>query len=295
MTDARQHAVTTPDGRTLAVLETGPQDGPAVVVHHGTPNAGRLYRAQVESAAARGLRLVTYDRPGYGGSAPHRDRRVADAAADVATILDALGADRFATYGFSGGGPHALACAAVLGGRCVAAATVAGVGPFDAEDLDWLAGMGEGNVAEFGAAQRGRQALTEFCREDARQLTAVTPEQLAGAMRPHLSDVDAAALTGELAEFLHGALVEGVAPGVEGWVDDDFAFLAPWGFDVEAIDVPVLVWQGDQDLMVPPEHGRWLREHVAGAEGEVLAGEGHLTLLVNRVDDVHAWLAERLR
>jgi pimeloyl-ACP methyl ester carboxylesterase len=286
--------VRTPDGRTLEVVEAGAPDGPVVVAHHGTPGSGRLYRTEVESARERGLRLIAYSRPGYAGSTPHRDRDVASAAADVAAILDALGIERFATYGTSGGGPHALACAALLGDRCAAAATLAGVGPADAPGLDFMAGMGEGNVEEFGAARQGREALAEFCRADAAGILEATPEQLADAFRPHLSDVDAEALTGEFAAHLLQSIVDGLRPGVEGWVDDDFAFLSPWGFDVAAIEVPVLIWQGEQDLMVPAAHAAWLREHVAGGEGDTQPGEGHLTLFVNRVADVHAWLAERL-
>jgi pimeloyl-ACP methyl ester carboxylesterase len=290
----REHDVTTPDGRTLRVLDVGAADGPVVVAHHGTPSARLLYRAEVDSAEDRGLRLIAYDRPGYGGSSPARGRSVADAAADVAAILDALGVERFATYGGSGGGPHALACAALLPERCAAAATVAGVGPADASDLDWMAGMGDGNVAEIGAAREGRDALTEYCRADAAGMLGARPEDLVDAMRPHLSDVDARALTGEFAAHVLAAITDGLAPGVEGWVDDDYAFLAPWGLDPGGIAVPVLIWQGDQDLMVPAAHGRWLREHVGGAEGGVLAGEGHLTLALDRIGDVHAWLLERL-
>jgi pimeloyl-ACP methyl ester carboxylesterase len=286
--------VRTPDGRTLEVVEAGAPDGPVVVAHHGSPGSARFYRPEVASAQERGLRLITYSRPGFAGSTPQRDRDVASAAADVAAILDALGVDRFATYGTSGGGPHALACAALLGGRCVAAATLAGVGPADAPGLDFMAGMGEGNIEEFGVAREGREALTEYCRADVAGLDAATPEQMAEAFRPHLSDVDADALAGEFAEHLLQSVVEGVRSGVEGWVDDDYAFLAPWGFDVRAIEVPVLIWQGEQDLMVPPGHAAWLREHIAGAQGETLPGEGHFTLFVNRVGDVHAWLAERL-
>jgi pimeloyl-ACP methyl ester carboxylesterase len=276
------------------VLDVGAADGPVVVAHHGTPSARLLYRAEVDSAEDRGLRLIAYDRPGYGGSTPAPGRSVVDAAADVATILDALGVARFATYGGSGGGPHALACAAVLPERCAAAATLAGAAPADAPDLDWLAGMGEGNEAEFAAACEGRERLTEFCRADAAEILAARPEDLADALRPHLSDIDARALTGELAAHLLDSVTEALRPGVEGWVDDDFAFLAPWGFDVETMRVPALIWQGRHDLMVPADHGRWLRSHVAGAEGEVLEDEGHLTLAVNRVGDVHAWLRERL-
>ena len=290
----RRRDVTTPDGRTLAVLEYGAPDGPVVVSHHGTPGSGAFFRAEREGADARGLRLVAYDRPGYGGSTPQTGRTVADAAADVAAILDALGVGRFATYGESGGGPHALACAALLPDRCAAVATVAGIGPTDAPDLDWLAGMGEGNHAEFATAREGRERLVAYCRADAASLTSVGPDELAEALRPHLSAVDAGALTGELAAHVLGVITTALEPGVEGWVDDDYAFLAPWGFDVGAIEVPVLIWQGEHDLMVPPAHAAWLREHVAGAEGSSLPGEGHLTLFVNRVADVHAWLAERL-
>src|SRR3954468_18414177 len=118
------HEIEAPGGRTLAVRETGDPDGPAIVAHHGSPGAGLLFRSEVESAAQRGLRLLSYDRPGFGGSSPHEGRTIADAADDVAAILDALGVERFATYGTSGGGPHALACAARLPGRCIAAATI---------------------------------------------------------------------------------------------------------------------------------------------------------------------------
>jgi pimeloyl-ACP methyl ester carboxylesterase len=294
MNAPRPHSVRTPDGRTLAVREAGDGSGRAIVTHHGTPGAGHLYRSEIESAERHGLRLITYDRPGYGGSTPHPGRRVADAAADVAAILDALGIERFATYGTSGGGPHALACAALLHGRCAAAATIAGVGPADAPDLDFMAGMGEGNIAEFGSAREGREQLVAYCRADAEGMAAVGPEEFADAIRPHLSEVDVEVLTGEFAAFLHGEIIAGLEPGVEGWVDDDYAFLAPWGFDVAAIHVRVLAWQGEQDLMVPSDHGRWLREHVAGADGRLSPEEGHLTLFVNRIGDVHDWLRARM-
>ena len=284
----------TPDGRTLAVLEAGAPEGPVLVSHHGAPSAGRVYRTEDESAREKGLRLITYDRPGYGGSTPHRGRSVGDAARDVAAILDALGIERFATYGWSGGGPHALACAALLPDRCAAAATIAGVAPADAPDLDWLAGMGEGNVVEFAMARQGREPLTEYCRADAAAIVAAGPEGMAEAMRPHLSDVDARALTGELAAYLSELMSAGLEPGVEGWVDDDLAFIAPWGFDLETIRVPISIWQGVQDLMVPAGHARWLGEHVAGAERRVLPDEGHLTLFAERIGDVHALLRDRL-
>jgi pimeloyl-ACP methyl ester carboxylesterase len=282
--------VRTPDGRTLEVVEAGAPDGPVVVKHHGTPGSGRFYRSEVESAQERGLRLVTYSRPGYGGSTPQTGREIASAVADVAAILDQLGVERFATYGWSGGGPHALACAALLGGRCAAAATLAGAGPADAPGFAFMAGMGEGNIAEFGAAREGRDALIEFCRADAAGMTEATPEQLADALRPHLSDVDAAALTGELAEHLLTSIVDGLAPGVDGWVDDDFAFLEPWGFEVEGITRPVLLLHGEDDRFVPVSHGHWLAARIPGVEARIDAADGHLTLFERRMREVNAWL-----
>lgn len=276
------------------VYEHGAPSGPLVLSQHGTPSAGLCFRTEIESAKRLGLRLVGFDRAGYGGSTPLPGRRVADAAADVACIADALGAERFATYGASGGGPHALACAALLPERCAAAATVSGVAAADAPDLDFLDGMGPANHEEFGVAGRGREALTAYCRKEAAELTGARPEEAADAMGPHLSDVDAAAMDGEVAAFVVEQLDRALAQGVDGWVDDDLAFLAPWGFELEAITVPVLVVQGEEDLMVPPGHADWLAARIPGAELRRLAGEGHVTLFLHRIGEVHAWLAERL-
>jgi pimeloyl-ACP methyl ester carboxylesterase len=144
-------AVETPDGRTLLVHEDGDPGGRIVVYQHGTPSDGRLYRSWIDDAKERGIRLVGYDRPGYGGSSRHRGRKVVSAVQDVSAIVDALGGGPFATWGISGGAPHALACAALAPGL-VAAATLAAPAPYGSKDLDWLKGMGEGNVAEFGAS-----------------------------------------------------------------------------------------------------------------------------------------------
>jgi pimeloyl-ACP methyl ester carboxylesterase len=290
----RTFDVTAPDGRTLCVHEDGDSAGAPIVVHHGTPGSGGHYAAHVALARERGLRLIGYDRPGYGGSTPRRGRTVADAVGDVAAILDARGAERFATWGGSGGGPHALACAALLGDRCAGAATIAAVAPYEAEGLDWLAGQGESNLQEWQAALDGRDALTAFCEHEAQQLRGVTPEQLVAALRSLLSDVDAACVTETLGEYLIEGLAHGLAPGVEGWVDDDYAFMAPWGFDLGAIGVPVQAWQGEHDLMVPPAHGRWLGEHVAGVDVRLSPADGHISLIETRMNEVFDFLGEAL-
>ena len=206
-----------PDGRTLQVREGGDPDGVLLVIHHGTPGGAVLAAAWSDDAAARGLRLVTYARPGYGGSTRQPGRSVADVAHDVAALADACGAERFLTWGSSGGGPHALACAALLPDRVVAAASLAGVGPFDATDLDFLAGMGEGNVEEFGTAVAdGEPGVRAFTEKLAAALLAASREQFVEEMAPFLTDVDAAELRGPLGEVLVAALHSGLASGVDG-------------------------------------------------------------------------------
>ena len=259
--------------------------------HSGTPSAAVPFAPLVEAAADAGLRLVTWSRPGYGDSGPAPGRTVADVAADTAAVLDELGVGEFVTLGWSGGGPHALACAALLPGRCVAAATLAGVGPYGADGLDWLAGMGEENVEEFSLALRGEDALTPWLREQARALAAVTAEDIARSLGGLVSPVDTASLTGEFAEYLAATFRRAVSTGVAGWRDDDLAFVRDWGFDLAAIDVPVSVWQGHQDLMVPPSHGRWLADRLPKARDHVHPGEGHLSLAVGAMDRIVADLA----
>lgn len=251
-----------------------------LVFHHGTP-CGLVPLSQLcAAAAARGLRVVMPARPGYEGSAARPGRSVADITTDVAAILDALGAERFFTIGWSGGGPHALACAALLPGRCLAAASVAGVAPYEADGLDWPAGMGQSNIDEFGAALEGEAALVAFLDAAATELAAVTGADVADELGNLIAEADKAVLTGEFADYMAASLRAGVSAGVAGWRDDDLAFTKPWGFDLDRLG-PVAIWQGDQDRMVPYGHGVWLAEHIPGARVRLLPGDGHLTLMTD--------------
>jgi pimeloyl-ACP methyl ester carboxylesterase len=279
-------------GRTLAVLEAGDESDHAVVAVHGTPGSGLLWRGLVEDAEARGMRLLAYDRPGYGGSDAHPGRTVADAAGDIAAIADALGIDRFAVEGGSGGGPHALACAALLPDRVVGAACLAGVAPYPAEGLDWLDGMGQDNLDEFAAALAGRETLEPFLRLQADAILAAEPEAIADALRSLLSPPDAAVLTGEYAEYLAEATRRAIGERLDGWIDDDFAFVKRWGFELDEIRVPVQLLHGAQDRFVPIAHGEWLAERIPGVDADLSAKDGHLTIQLERIGDVHAWLLE---
>ena len=229
-----QKLVSAGDGRRLEVLVTGPPDGLPMLFHHGTPGGVAVYQQMLDAAAERGLRLVLYGRPGYAGSTAQPGRRVADAAADVTAILDDLGAAQFVTVGWSGGGPHALACARLLAGRCEAAATLAGIAPYTADGLDWLAGMAEDNVKEFGAALAGEQDLTAMLAEVAPLLRDITGELLVAGIGDLASASDKQALHGELSEWVAAMFRAGLQTGIAGWRDDDLAFTRDWGFPVAA-------------------------------------------------------------
>jgi pimeloyl-ACP methyl ester carboxylesterase len=274
------------DGRSLEVHELGEPDGFPIVYHHGTPGSGTLYARW----ATPGVRLIAYDRAGYGGSTRKHGRAVVDVVADITALADALDLERFATWGLSGGGPHVLACVALCDERLVAAATLAGVGPWNAEGLDWLAGMGEGNLEEFDLVLAGEEALLPAIERERDNLLGVTPAQLREAMAAHLSPTDSAALTADLAEYLHANIAHAIANSGDGWIDDNLAFVKPWGFELSSIARPVLVLQGGDDLMVPRQHGEWLAANVPGCESRIEDAHGHLTLAEHLVPEVHAWL-----
>jgi pimeloyl-ACP methyl ester carboxylesterase len=215
------------EGRQLRIIEAGQLDGVPVLVHNGTPSSRLFYHAWVEDAHARGIRLISYDRPGYGGSTPCPGRNVASAAGDVAAIAKALGLERLLVWGVSGGGPHALACAALLPGLVVAAASLASPAPYQSEGLDWLAGMGEDNIHEFGAALKGREAIQQLTEAVTPGLLDTRPADLVQALQSLLSPVDAAAITEDLAAYLLATMIEGIKAMPDGWIDDDLAFVTP--------------------------------------------------------------------
>jgi pimeloyl-ACP methyl ester carboxylesterase len=289
-----QRTVRTPDGRTLAIEEGGDPAGRPVLVHNGTPNSRHLFAPVAADAAARGLRLIGYDRPGYGGSTPQPGRTVADCAADARAICAELDITRLAMWGISGGGPHLLACAALLPDLVAAAASLAALAPADAAGLDWFEGMGQDNVDDFKLQQTDPEAARAKLETEREANLAATGEDLAGLLKTLLTPADAAVLTGEFAEYLAWTGREGLAPGGQGWWDDSEAFSRDWGFELSAIEVPVLLMHGRQDQFVPFGHGQWLAAHVPGVEARLLDDDGHLTLLTDRIGEVHAWLAERL-
>jgi pimeloyl-ACP methyl ester carboxylesterase len=292
------HTVPTPDGRALEVLTGGDPDGLPWLFHGGSPSAAVGYAPVDDAARRQGLRLITYSRPGYGDSTPRRPEqgrpRVVDDVADSVTVLDHLDVTEFVTLGWSGGGPRALACAALLGGRCRAAASLAGVAPYDGEGLDWSAGMAPENVAEYDAAAAGPDAYAAYLTEEFLPVLQASGADLRAAMGELITPVDADAMTPELADWMADTFHRAAAQGVVGMRDDGLAAVSPWGFDLAAITVPVAIWQGRQDAMVPFAHGEWLAAHLPGARAHLLDDEGHLSVLA-RLDEILADLVALAR
>jgi pimeloyl-ACP methyl ester carboxylesterase len=279
-----------PEGKVLRILEAGDPTGRPVFVLHGQPGSRLLYSKHVEDATRRGVRLIGHDRPGYGGSTRRPGRTIADEASDVRAIADALGIDRFALWGHSAGGAPALACAALLPDRVVAVASLAAVAPYPAEGLDWLAGMGESNVSEFQQMMNDRTGWEAKSRADAAQSASATPDGIVALLSTLLSDVDRRALTRELALFFVAQEKEAFRSGADGALDDQLSTIAPWGFDLASIRVPVQYWHGRHDRFVPFSHGQWLAARLPAAEVHLEAEEGHVSLFTGRIPAVHEWL-----
>jgi pimeloyl-ACP methyl ester carboxylesterase len=252
------------DGRRLVVHDAGGSgaDELTLIWHHGSPQTGALLDPLLTATAARNIRLVSYGRPSYGGSSPKRGRDVASAAADVAEVADALGIGQFAVMGASGGGPHALACAALLPDRVLGAVALASPAPFT-QAFDWFAGMASSGALR--AALAGREARERYAETDE-----FDPSSFIAA--------DWAALQGEWAALGSDAqLAE--KDGPEGLIDDDLAFAAPWGFDVTQIGVPILLVQGGEDRVVPKSHADALLGAIPSAELWLRPRDGHVSVL----------------
>ena len=263
------------DGHTLHAYDAGGAGGLAVFWHHGTPNVGAPPRPLFEAAERLGIRWLSYDRPGYGGSTRRPGRNVASAAGYAAAVADALGIATFAVMGHSGGGPHALACAALLPERVLGAVSVSGLAPYGVPGLDWFGGMNDSGVASLHAALQGLEAKERF-------------EASGAEYDPEFTPADLAALSGPwswLGEVMGPATDHG--PG--GLVDDDISYVTPWGFDPAQAGAPVLLVHGRLDGIVPAAHGEWLARRLPLTELRLTSGDGHISVLNSAVPALE-WL-----
>ncbi|MFD1587124.1 alpha/beta fold hydrolase [Halorientalis brevis] len=273
----------TRDGRTIGYADVGDPDGDPVFVFHGFPNS-RVFGALFDEAGrAHGLRIVAPERPGLGVSDPQPDRTLTDWPADVADVADALGVDEFAVFGISGGGPYAAATAALLGERVERAAIACGLAPMDAVDVRerlWYYSarfLPSGNKLALWLL--GRRAMDDR-------------EAFLESMAESAAPADEALWTGEVGKVVHASMIEARRNhGLDPLVTETRVFGSPWGFDLSTIDVPVGLWYGKADVLVPPEMGLYLTEKIPTAEAHIYPDLDHLSIVTEHEADIAAWLA----
>ena len=282
-------------GAALDVTEGGDPRGRPIFVLHGSPGSRVLYGPHIDHARKKGLRLISFSRPGYGGSSRQEGRDVADGVAPVAAIADELRIEKFGVWGHSGGGKYALACAALLPRRVVAASCLSALAPMGAQGLDWFAGMGKSNEDDFKLMMTDRKAWEKGAEEQAKMLVAGEPtkENVIMSLSSLLSEVDRSMVTDEFAAFLGASVKSGLSQGAGGWIDDALSDGMNWGFDMASIKVPTQVWHGRHDMFCPFAHGEWLARHVPDTEAHLEPEEGHLSMFVRRVPEAQEWLLSK--
>ena len=279
------------DGRNLNLLVGDGNGRTAIVFHHGTPSCSLLWKRWVEKLEKAGIRAIAYSRAGYYTSDRQIGRNVVSINSDIAEVINHFSIDSFVSVGWSGGGPHALASS--LDPRCKSVVILAGVGMYAQSDLDFLAGMGEENIDEFGIAAAGETQLNAWMETNGSAYRTITGEELRHSISSLFSKSDIVTMqqpdfSDELAENFRYSLEKGYS----GWIDDDIAFTKDWGFNLDQVKIPVAIFQGDEDLMVPGAHGRWLHKHIPHSTLRLLEGEGHLSFFSSSQGEIFEFLAK---
>ena len=274
------------DGRELEFLDNGINSEKAIIFHHGTPGHASMWTDWLEAAAAQGIRALSYSRAGYGTSDRNPGRSVLSVNGDIAQLLDSKSVTKFVSIGWSGGGPHCIAN--TFEPRNVGAISLAGVGAYGVDDLDFLEGMGPENHDEFGAALKGEASIDQWMQENVLGMKSVTGEEIREAFGGLIGEADKAVLQGETADHMAASMRSAIAVSFDGWIDDDLVFIKSWGFDLAAITKPVFLWQGDDDFMVPHAHSYWLEKHIPTATLSFKAGEGHISLTIKYRSEILA-------
>jgi pimeloyl-ACP methyl ester carboxylesterase len=289
--DIRSCIARTADGAALRVDHADLDDGFPVLVHAGSPGSRRMIPSVVELAAsAYGLQLISYDRPGYGDSPARPGRTVADAAGEARAIAAELGISRLATWGHSGGGPFALACAALLPGLVSAACVFACLAPVDAPGLDYLGSWPAAQRAEIGLFFDEPALARELRWSQAQERHPALSTQAGWLELFDETAASASAQVLEITAYLAQVEQDTMGRGDQGWWDDNVAYLTPWGFDPASITVPIQIWHGELDQAVPPAFGHWLADRIPGAEPHLLAEDDHGSIHDAHLAEAFDWL-----
>ncbi len=271
------HSIVLDDGRRMSYAEYGDADGAPVLYFHGSPGSRLEGALAHEAALAQGLRIIAPERPGYGNSDFQRGRRFDHWPKDVAALTRALGIDRFAVMGLSGGGPHVVACAIAMPERIVAAAIVSGAGPVDAYVARSKSRVG----------RMLRRAGMPFVRVIVGVGVRVLPWALRRTTAERMStSADRRVLSRlEQRAGFRTDLLEGLRPGARGAVQEFGLHLRPWPFDLRDIGIAIDLWHGEVDVIVPIDIGRYVADHIPECRARFVVGEGHL-LIVDHIDEI---------
>jgi pimeloyl-ACP methyl ester carboxylesterase len=284
--NTEQHLIKLADGRVLEVATTGDATGPTIVLQHGTPGSMYTLAGHAEALADRGLFFILPSRAGYGNSTRREGRRARDVVEDINQVLDALGRDTYVTLGFSGGGPQALACAALGAPRCRGALSAAGVAP-NVPDFDWTEGMSDEARQEFSDFLSGGPGFEASIMEAYEEMKGCTPDNMMAVWRPYFSDVDAASMEADDRRIPFGlGTGHAFVNGPWGFYDDNVSTMSDWGFSLTDISVPVGVWYGSEDLMVPARHGDYLSATIPTARQHYYPSEGHMSIVSEHRDAI---------
>ena len=268
------------DGRALDYTDNGVSSKSALILHHGTPTSMAVWGTWLAAIAEVGIRAIAFTRPGYAGSDRKVDHTVISANNDLEEILNHLEVENFVSIGWSGGGPYALASGLLE--RCSGVQLIASVSPYDAEDFDWFQDQSPESIEEakisvasladsiafkqgYYAEIRDRKA-EEFLVEYAKRASFSSFENVYRAF----------------AEDLSLSLRDALRVGVIGYAEDEYAFLRNWGFEVKDVRVPVVIWQGLDDLSVSPHMARWFNENLYNPTLELLEGQHHGSIMVEK-------------
>ena len=272
-TDRTSRVQRLPGGRRVGYAEFGDPGGKPVLAIHGTPGSRFMFALTDRAARARGLRIIAPERPGYGLSDYCHAGSLAQLAADAVALADALGLDRFAVLGVSGGGPHALVAASAMLDRVALLALISPVGPI--ADCQGKIRMSRLHRLIFARMGRSDAACASFFWT-VRTLVRFAPEVAYRALMQRVVASDRALLLREEVKGnLRTALKEGLRPGILGARQDLRLFCAPWGLRLEEIDVPAVLWQGSDDTIVPPGAAYYLAETLPNCRLDVIQGAGH--------------------
>ena len=283
MRDGKDGVIELPGGRALGFREHGDPDGVPLLYFHGFPGS----RYEPGFFDYPGIRVIAVERPGYGQSEPHRQRRLRHWGEDIQRLADKLRLAQFSVIGISGGGPYAMAVTHGLADRIRATLLVCALGPPEAPGMDdapvrTLVGFGRRPVA----SQIISSLAARFIRSERMENRLMRMRQKVSSKRTEGVPKEAAARTPEFMQFMVRNWRAALANGGHGLSSDARVYASPWHFDLSEVTTPVHLWHGTHDRVVPVQVGRHYAEQLPNVKAQFSDGDGHFSVIHNSLDAI---------